>query len=96
MLVKSVTIYITAMQCFQQKRQRWRYRVKYGNFIQSPKAEMFRKRTGNGASIENVLAGRSLSTIPPTSILVTMESIAFTLTSITRRVLLQKTGNAQK
>ena len=46
------------MQCFQQKRQRWRHCVKQGNFIQSPKTEIFRKRTGNEVSTENVLIGR--------------------------------------
>ena len=46
------------MQCFQQKRQRWKHCVKYGNFVQSPKAEMFRKHTGNGVSTKNVLTER--------------------------------------
>ena len=50
-----VTIYITAIQCFQQKRQRWRHCVKGRNFMQSPIAEIFRRRTGNGVSIENVI-----------------------------------------
>ena len=45
-------------QCFQQRRQRCTHWIKYGNFIQSSKAEMFRKRTGNGVSTENVLTGR--------------------------------------
>ena len=46
------------MQYFQQKRQRWKHCVKYGNFIQSSKAETFRKRTENVESTENVLTGR--------------------------------------
>lgn len=29
----SVTIYITSIQCFQQKGKRWRHCIKYGNFI---------------------------------------------------------------
>ena len=49
---------MTTMQCFQQKCQRWTHCVKYGNFIQFSKAEMFRKRTGNGVSTENVLTKR--------------------------------------
>ena len=57
-LVKFVTIYMTTMQCFQQKRQRWTHCVKSGNFIQSFKAEMFRKRTENGVPTENVLTGQ--------------------------------------
>ena len=46
------------MQWFQQKRQRWRHCVKYGNFFQSSKAKMSRKGTGNGVSTEDVLSGR--------------------------------------
>ena len=56
--MKSVTLYITTMQCFQQKRQRWRHFVKHGDFIQSPKTEMFRKRNRNDVSTEIVLIGR--------------------------------------
>ena len=44
------------MQCYQQKRQ-W-HCIRYRDFFQSPKAEMFRKRTGNGVSAENVLTRR--------------------------------------
>ena len=59
MLVKFVTVYMTTtMQCFQQKRQRWTPCVKCRNLIQSSKAGMFRKRTENGVSTENVLTGR--------------------------------------
>ena len=44
MLVKFVTVYTGTKQCFKQKFQRW-------------EPEIFRKRTGNGASTENVLKG---------------------------------------
>ena len=40
--MKSVLIYITTMQCFQQKRKRWKHCIKYGDFIQSTKAYKFR------------------------------------------------------
>ena len=43
---------------FSTKTSEGRQCVKYGNFIQSPKAEMFRKFTGNGVSTEYVLTWR--------------------------------------